>query len=85
MKEFQLISSKQYWLPGNNNGERWLHVATIGKGIREYMFFVDAQRGVSYVEEITGGNLIQISDDNLWNDITSYIQSLGLNKFLASS
>jgi hypothetical protein len=44
------------------------------------MYFVDTVTQNTYIEEITGGHLEAISDDNLWQDLASFIQEQGLTK-----
>lgn len=56
------------------NHERWLHLATIQKGVREFMLFVDLQTSKAYIEEITGGSLEKIEDDQLHQDLVKFCE-----------
>ena len=38
------------------------------------MYFVDRSTQKTYIEEITGGTLKAIDDDNLWNDLAQTIK-----------
>lgn len=54
-----------------------MHLATIHYGLREFIYFVDRQTQQSYIEEITGGSLSVIEDDNLWNDLAMHLKEHG--------
>lgn len=71
----KIADKRPYALPGTNG--RFWHLATIHYGIREFIYFIDKQNGITYIEEITGGTLNVINDDKLWNDLA---QTLKENK-----
>jgi hypothetical protein len=76
MPEFRIINKKRFPIAMANNDNldyyRWEHRATMVQGLREFMVFVDQGDAVlktmpqAYIEEITGGNLVEIKDDSLW-------------------
>jgi len=68
----RIVSTKQF--PLNGTQERFWHLATITAGVKEFMYFLDTQSGLTYIEEITGGHLEKIDDDNLWNDLAKLLQ-----------
>jgi len=69
---FKLINSNRFQLPGTNN--KFLHIATIQKGLKEYICFADTQTTQIYIEEITGGaGPFFIEDNSLVEDITNFL------------
>lgn len=77
--KFILLDPKQFSLPGTNN--RFYHLATILYGVREFMFMMDMVDTTTYIEEITGGNLSKIEDDELWQALAEFIQEKSINRF----
>ena len=75
-KEFKVVDRKVYPLPGTNN--RFYHIATIRKGLREFMFFTDMYQSTSYIEEVTGGHLDVITDESLWQSLANFLEEEGL-------
>jgi hypothetical protein len=67
---FKLINSDIFPLPG---APGWIHLATVHRGIREYMCFRDNVTGKTYIEEITGGSLEFIEDDSLVKELYNYL------------
>jgi len=76
VSKFKLADTKRFPLPGTNN--RVMHLATIYYGLREFVYFKDNRTQRVYVEEITGGQLHKINDDNLWNDLGDFLEKNGL-------
>lgn len=74
---FQIKDKTKYPLPGTNG--RFIHLATILYSVREFIYFVDKNTQQSYIEEITGGSLRTIDDDNLWNDLAQTLKEQGLD------
>jgi len=68
---FILKDTNRFFLAGTQN--RFLHLATVQRNLREYMCFSDRQTNKTYIEEVTGGSLNFIKDDSL---------ALGLQQFL---
>jgi hypothetical protein len=73
----KIADRNRYPLP-NTKGQ-FTHLATIHYGIREFIYFVDRVTQKSYIEEITGGTLRAIDDDNLWNDLAQSLKENGLD------
>lgn len=71
-----LIDTNRYNLKGTNN--RFLHLATVQRGLREYMCFIDKTNGKTYIEEITGGSLQFIEDDFLAEELTNFLTETGV-------
>lgn len=67
----KLINTNRFYLTGTNN--RFLHVASVSDGLREYMCFHDRILKKTYIEEITGGHLEFISDDKLAQEIFDFL------------
>ena len=68
---------------------RWEHRVTLGYNGRTFMAFVDngvAQLNIFpsiYIEEITASGLERIEDDNLFDDLYSFVQINGFINMLA--
>jgi hypothetical protein len=75
---FYLINEDQYPLKGTNG--RFIHLATVGYGVREFIVMLDGWVGTLYVEEITGGSLIQVIDKELWKALIQWVKVRGLNR-----
>jgi len=71
MSKFILADTNKYELPGTNG--QYFHLATIHHGLREYMYFGNKYME-SYIEEMTGGTLSKIEDDQLWEALTKFLQ-----------
>ena len=56
---------------------RWEHRVTLGYRAKEYMVFVDQIRQSIHIEEISGGHLETVSDDNLFEALLKFAQSKG--------
>jgi len=67
----KLIDSNRYYLPGTSG--RWIHIATVHHGLREYMCFADRSNNKMYIEEITGGSLEFIDDDSLAQGLADFV------------
>lgn len=68
---FQILSTRRFPLQVNNESDllpyyRYEHRATIGWNTREFMVFVDHLLQSSHIEEITGGHLEKIDDEELF-------------------
>lgn len=70
---FIILNRKQFALPGTNG--RFKHLATITYGVREFMAFLDMDTVNTYVEEITGGHLEEVKDEELWQDLVRFLQT----------
>jgi hypothetical protein len=64
--------------PLNNTNGRYFHLATIEHGVREFMCFVDRSTGKIFIEEITGGHLDFIEDDQLANALSEFCTMHGI-------
>tara|TARA_R110002020_G_scaffold268819_3_gene484061 strand:+ start:16950 stop:17204 length:255 start_codon:yes stop_codon:yes gene_type:complete len=69
---FKLADTNRYYLP-NTKGQ-FTHLATVHYGVREFIYFADNIKMQSWVEEITGGGLREIEDDELWNTICAFLK-----------
>ena len=68
----KIADKNRFPLP--NTDGRFIHIATLHYGLREFIYFVDRSTQKTYIEEITGGTLKAIDDDNLWNDLAQTIK-----------
>lgn len=66
----QVLNSERFFLKGT--GKSYVHVATLGKGLKEYMVLLDTRVGTTYIEEITGGSLKAIEEDEEWNELVQF-------------
>lgn len=76
MSEFTLIDTNKYALKGTNG--RFLHMGTATSGLREYMCLLDTLTSQTYIEEISGGHLELIEDDNLFDDLLEFFFERGV-------
>jgi hypothetical protein len=72
----KLISTNRYYLPNTNN--RFLHLASIHYGVREFICFKDTFEEKMYIEEITGGHLQFIDDDALAEGLSDFLRDNGV-------
>jgi len=77
---FKILNKNKYPLPGTNG--QWIHLASIQYGLREFIYFLNRGTQKTYIEEITGGKLEVIDDDNLWNDLAMTLKEAGLDKMV---
>lgn len=78
MSAFQVLNSNRFYLPGAE-GEV-LHLASIAKGLREFVCFYQRRGHNLYLEEITGGQLRKIEEESLWNDLYIFLAHKGFLK-----
>lgn len=78
MADFKIISSDICELTMGNSSVKWLHLGTIHHGVREYMCFLEVAGNDCYIEEITGGHLARIDDDQLANDLAKFCDERGI-------
>jgi len=78
MSEFKLADGTEWEMPVQNAANRWYHLATVYKGVREYMCFTDKILGKTYIEEIVGGHLEFIEDDALVQAIYEFLKEKGV-------
>jgi hypothetical protein len=74
---FKILDKNRYPLPGTNG--RYIHLASIQHSLREFIYFLDQQTHKTDIEEITGGRMEAIDDDNLWNDLAMTLKEAGLD------
>lgn len=67
---FTIVNTNLFVLPGTDS--RFIHLASVHDGLREYMCFLDGVTQKCYIEEITGGSLKFIEDDNLAFDLAKF-------------
>ena len=68
----QLINSNRFYLPGSNNCA--LHLATVTRNLKEYVCFFLKTTGQIYIEEITGGHLSEVNDDELFQALYDFLE-----------
>ena len=74
--KLRLVDSNTYPLSGTN--ERFVHLATVTGGLRDFMCFIDERAQKVYIEEITGGSLEFINDELLVEDIAHFLNEHNL-------
>jgi len=72
----KLISSTIFPLQG---APGWYHLATIHRGLREFMHFIDSLTGEAYIEELTGGSLTFIEDEELFIELEQFLADNGVH------
>ena len=50
-----------------------MHLATVHDNFREFMCFIDKQTQKVYIEEISGGSLQFIEDDQLAHELAAFL------------
>lgn len=89
--DFKVMSNVRIDLPETTfKGGPWTHLATIGRGLREYVVLLkrptllDKEPKI-YIEEITAtGKFLSIDDEQLWKDIVYFATSKGLTSEVAN-
>lgn len=56
---------------------RFEHRVTLGWNTREFMVFIDQVKQSIYIEEISGGHLETVADDNLFESLLRFAQNKG--------
>jgi len=78
IREFTISDSSRFPLKGTN-GNYWHH-GTILYGVREFIVIFITMTGQMAIEEVTGGHLEAISDDDLWMALAQFAANKGLNQ-----
>lgn len=74
---FKLSNTNKFSLP--STGNRAKHLATIDYGLRTFICFVlDNSR--CYIEEVSGGHLERIEDDELARELEQFLKERNLLK-----
>lgn len=73
---FKLTDTNRFALKGTNG--RFVHLATIHRGVREFMCFADKTTAQIYIEEISGGQLVFIADDSLAQGLSDFLNEAGV-------
>lgn len=68
----KVVNSNRFYLKGTQS--RFLHLATVENGSREFMCFQDLLTQNTYIEEITGGTLQFIQDDSLAFELAKFLE-----------
>ncbi len=64
-------------------GGPWTHLATVKRGLREYVCLLHDPTQKIYIEEISvTGHFHSIDDDSLWNDLLQFLFSKGVVGFV---
>ena len=88
--DFKILSDKRIKLPQATfrNGP-WTHLATISRGLREYVVLLrapqfDTPQETIYIEEITPtGRFVYVEDEQLWKDLVFFATQKGLTSIVA--
>lgn len=82
--EFRIASRTQIDLPENLFlGGPWRHLATVIRGLREYVVLLNKSNGNIYLEEITAtGQIIYIDDQELWQELCAYCTAKAVTSFV---
>lgn len=80
--EFIVVNDiRQRLNPKIFGGGPWIHLATVIRGLKEYLCFKhDSPEGGTYIEEFDSsiGRFKQIKDQNEWNDLYQFLWRKGL-------
>jgi hypothetical protein len=83
--KFILLNDVQAFLPIEVfGGGPWIHLATIGRGIKKYICLKHSATGKTYIEEIDEKEpalFKKIEDDKEWADIYRFLDMHKLLKF----
>lgn len=76
--KFHIIDDTAYFLEVKNAPRRFLHLVSVGAGaLRQFCLIHDLKTKRIYLNEITGGFLEEINDEGLWQDLNSFLTSMG--------
>ncbi len=79
--KFIILNDIQQPLSSKIFGPGWIHIASVQRGLKEYMCFRRAQRNQVYVEELDpqSPNLFkEIESQGEWEDVTNFLREAGL-------
>lgn len=83
MQEFQILDEKRYPLKIKEIQKDFLpywrfeHRVTVGRNFKQFMVFVDNLDSKIYVEDITGGNLNLVEDEQTWHAVYNFVKEKG--------
>lgn len=82
--DFILASKNRIKLPDTLfKGGPWTHLATVNRGLREYVCLLHEPTQEVYVEEISAtGAFSKIEDESLWQDLVKFLVSKGIVGFV---
>jgi len=82
--DFILASKVRTPLPSHIfGGGPWTHLATVKRGLREYVCILHDPSQKIYLEEISvTGKFHSIEDDSLWNELLQFFFSKGIVGFV---
>ena len=80
----KIVNNEQFGLPGTKG--RFIHIATfeyqMGFGVREFLYFHDRVTRKRYCEEVIGGHLEQIKDEDLIQEFERFTLEQGLAQLI---
>lgn len=80
--KFILVNDIRQTLPSTIfGGGRWIHLATIVRGFKEYCCLENEMTGKRYIEEVDNASSLlfkRIEDENEWNDLYQFLLSNGI-------
>lgn len=68
-------------LSKTKSGRPYIHLATVKRGLKEYMAYVDEKQNRVWIEELDPSEpflLKQIADDHEWADVRDFMFASGL-------
>ena len=78
-RKFELIDSQKYALQGTKG--RFLHMATVRGGLREFVLLQDQALGDIYLNEVTAGGVEMIEDDELVEAVYAFLNEQGITVY----
>ena len=76
--KYKLLDTKKFFLQVNGAERRFLHMATVGSGLREYILLMDTVTKKVYLNDITGGRLEEIESDDEFKEIYAFLYDKGI-------
>ena len=70
-RKFELVDDKKYALQGTKG--RFIHMATVRGGLREFVLLQDQALGDIYLNEVTAGGVEMIEDDSLFKAVYAFL------------
>ena len=75
---YKLLDRTQYFLQVKGAERRFLHMATVVSGLREYVLLMDTVTKMVYLNDITGGRLAEIENDDEFKEVYAFLYDKGI-------
>lgn len=81
----KLVDTQRYHLMVHGQETRFLHIASMQEGVKEYVLLLDRKTKKMHLNRITVHGVEEIVDDKEFEDVSSFVEQRKLNVILTGT